>query len=120
MINSLTCPKCKNTRIAGPHRVHADASHSKIDLPGLSTATLHAFTCVTCGYTELYADQMGRRNINNSGRFLSKRISQRRSPTSDTTRIRSTTVSNDVCSTCGALISGDTIFCHDCGSKLDF
>lgn len=108
MMGFQTCPKCNHSRIAGPHRVHADRGHSKIDLPGLSTATLQAFTCVNCGYTELYADRMGRDNIKRSGRFTS------RPRTSSRSRLRR----DDVCLTCGALISGETIFCHDCGSKL--
>ena len=63
------CPKCGDNRIAGPHRVHADRMHLKIDLPGLSTATLESFTCASCGYTELYSDPMGLSNIRSSGRF---------------------------------------------------
>ena len=121
MKNSLSCPKCKNSRIAGPHRVHADRSHSKIDLPGLSTATLQAYTCVDCGYTEFFADQMGRQNIENSGRFLSRRRAGSESEYHTINRGQSKPNSfpKDMCSTCGALITGDTIFCHDCGSKLD-
>ena len=63
------CPKCEDNRIAGPHRVHADRMHLKIDLPGISTATLDAYTCANCGYTELYSDRMGLDNIRSSGRF---------------------------------------------------
>lgn len=109
MIISLTCPKCNSSTIAGPHRVHADRSHSKVDLPGLSTATLESYSCVDCGYTEFYVDQMGRQNMINSGRFLSHR---RVEP-------EVKVIQEDYCSTCGALVTGNTLFCDNCGSKLE-
>ncbi|MHA1993356.1 MAG: hypothetical protein ACW97Z_02330 [Candidatus Hodarchaeales archaeon] len=115
---SESCPKCHRSRIAGPHRVHADRSHSKIDLPGLSTATLQAYTCIDCGYTEFYADHMGRENIKKSGRFLSQRRTEPDFHTVDFDRTRRINKRNDVCPTCGALVTGETIFCDDCGSKL--
>ena len=68
MRNTGICPKCNNREIAGPHRLHADERHLKIDLPGLSTATLEAFTCLNCGYTELFPDVGGMNNLRRSGR----------------------------------------------------
>jgi len=71
MIKSKTCPKCGGTRIAGPHTVYGgDGNHIRVDLPGLSTATLDTFTCSECGYTEFYADKIGLRNVRSSGRFV--------------------------------------------------
>ncbi|MHA1449420.1 MAG: hypothetical protein ACTSP4_08375, partial [Candidatus Hodarchaeales archaeon] len=65
------CPKCGCGTIGGPFRIHGgDSSHVKIDLPGFSTATLDAFTCCDCGFTEFYADQGGIDNVRRSGRFL--------------------------------------------------
>ncbi|MHA1976774.1 MAG: hypothetical protein ACW98I_07755 [Candidatus Hodarchaeales archaeon] len=118
MIISQTCQKCNGSRIAGPHRVHADRSHSKIDLPGLSTATFEAYTCVDCGYTEFYVDQMGRENIKNSGRFLSRHQTSPEEQAINYGRSSQMIKRDDMCSTCGALITGKTLFCHDCGSKL--
>lgn len=118
MKTSQTCLKCNGSKIAGPHRVHADRSHSKIDLPGLSTATLEAYSCTDCGYTEFYVDHLGRRNIRSSGRFISRRQA---TPEEHTINLGTSSRINkrdDMCSTCGALITGETLFCHDCGSKL--
>ncbi|MFW9992124.1 MAG: hypothetical protein ACFFD4_08670 [Candidatus Odinarchaeota archaeon] len=105
MIFSGKCPKCSNSRIAGPHRIHGgDGHHIRIDLPGMSTATLDSFTCAKCGYTEFYSDQGGLSNINRSGRFIEL-----------STSIAST-VSVE-CRECGnPLMAGDG-FCPRCGTK---
>ena len=106
MINSSKCPKCENNRIAGPHRIHADRSHSKIDLPGFSTATLQAYTCIKCGYTEFYVDALGRNNMKQSGRFLSDSYSSESYPT-----IR-------YCLFCSSKITEKTDYCNTCGAQL--
>jgi predicted nucleic-acid-binding Zn-ribbon protein len=101
MIQTKQCPKCGNNRIAGPHRVYGQ-HHVRIDLPGLSTATLEAFTCADCGYTEFYSDAMGLRNIRNVGRFVLSRPSQ---PTAR-------------CKRCGAYIKPGDSFCQECGTPF--
>ena len=68
MKHTATCPKCQSRDIAGPHRLHANRYHLKIDLPGMSTATLESFTCLNCGYTELFPDYGGFENIQRNGR----------------------------------------------------
>ena len=69
MRNMTTCLKCKSQDITGPHRLHTgDGHHLSIDLPGWSSATLEAFTCNNCGYTELYPDVKGMQNLRSSGR----------------------------------------------------
>ena len=68
MKHTATCPKCQSRDIAGPHRLHADEKHLSLDLPGISTATLEAFTCLNCGYTELFPDYGGFQNVRNNGR----------------------------------------------------
>ena len=101
MIQTKRCPKCGNNRIAGPHRIFGQ-HHVRIDLPGLSTATLEAFTCADCGYTELYSDAMGLRNIRNVGRFVLSRPSQ---PTAR-------------CRRCGSYIRPGDSFCQECGTPF--
>ncbi|MFW9844297.1 MAG: hypothetical protein ACFFEV_06965, partial [Candidatus Thorarchaeota archaeon] len=71
MINSGECPKCGCKSIAGPHRMYGQ-QHVRIDLPGVTTATLEALTCIDCGYTELYSDRLGLQNIKKHGRFLGR------------------------------------------------
>ena len=70
--HTAMCPKCQSRDIAGPHRLHADDRHLKIDLPGISTATLESFICLNCGYTELFPDYGGLENIRQNGRRYSK------------------------------------------------
>lgn len=69
MRNTGVCPKCGSRDIAGPHRLHAEG-HLSIDLPGWSTATLEAFTCLNCGYTEMFPDGAGFANVRRSGRRM--------------------------------------------------
>ena len=107
LIFSIQCPKCNNSEIAGPHRIHADRSHSKIDLPGFSTATLEAYTCTQCGYTEFYVDQGGRVNMKQSGRFLYHSSGIQPSSYWST------------CPTCGASVLEKTDCCNHCGGKLE-
>lgn len=102
MIRTNQCPKCGNTRIAGPHNVFGGEGHVKIDLPGLYTATLVAFTCVDCGYTEFYSDRYGLENLRRDGRF---RVSQE--------EVRPTH-----CSRCGARLSPADSICYECGAQI--
>lgn len=104
MIRSKECPKCGDRRIAGPHNIHGGEHHIKIDLPGFPTATLIAFTCANCGYTEFYSDRIGLDNIRKSGRFILN------------TQTRPTRPSK--CSVCGAPVSKDGSYCEECGSLL--
>ncbi|MFW9809600.1 MAG: zinc ribbon domain-containing protein [Candidatus Thorarchaeota archaeon] len=105
MIRTKTCPKCRGTRIAGPHRVYGQ-HHIRIDLPGFSSATLESFTCADCGFTEFYADAIGLKNINASGRFVldSQPFDQQ------ATRIE--------CPYCGTKLKPGSISCHECGQYL--
>lgn len=61
------CPGCKSSRIAGPHRVQGH-SWVKVILHN-RTASLIAFSCADCGYTELYTDPKGLENVNKFGLF---------------------------------------------------
>ncbi|MHA1979090.1 MAG: hypothetical protein ACW98I_19455 [Candidatus Hodarchaeales archaeon] len=106
MINSFQCPKCNNNKIAGPHRIHADRRHSKIDLPGLSTATLEAYTCVGCGFTEFYVDDLGRENMIKSGRFLSSKYE------------RDSFSTKQYCSVCNSEIHKNNEYCDSCGTQI--
>ncbi|MGY5880821.1 MAG: hypothetical protein RTV31_11255 [Candidatus Thorarchaeota archaeon] len=101
MIKSRQCPKCGCERIAGPHRIFGQ-HHVKIDLPGVSTATLEALTCSDCGYTELYSDRLGLANIKKAGRFLD----------------RSEQGSARTCAFCGTRVSPDTSYCSECGNNI--
>jgi len=101
MINSRQCPKCGGAQIAGPHRIFGQ-HHVRIDLPGMSTATLEALTCADCGYTELYSDRVGLSNIKKSGRFLQGR--QSASPRS--------------CAFCGTKVRADATYCSECGNSI--
>jgi predicted nucleic-acid-binding Zn-ribbon protein len=103
MIRSGQCPKCGSSRVAGPHRIHGGDRHICIDLPGFTTATLEAFTCADCGYSEFYADKIGLDNIRANGRFV---FSQPR--TYHTPEARR-------CSHCGAEIPEGSTFCKECG-----
>ncbi|MFW9799158.1 MAG: zinc-ribbon domain-containing protein [Candidatus Thorarchaeota archaeon] len=102
MLDSRQCPKCGDTRIAGPHRVMGQ-HHVRVDLPGFLTATLEAYTCAMCGYTEFYADRLGLENIRKDGRFA---VSQREPRFA-------------YCTRCGAKIRPGDSICYECGSSLD-
>ena len=69
MRDTRTCSNCGSQEIAGPHRLHADEGRLKINLPGLSTATLEAYSCLNCGFTQFFIDQGGLNNIRNAGRI---------------------------------------------------
>ncbi|MFW9958521.1 MAG: zinc ribbon domain-containing protein [Candidatus Odinarchaeota archaeon] len=101
MIRSKQCPKCGSRNIAGPHKMQGD-TYVRVDLPGLSTATLETFTCVDCGYTEMYADEIGLSNIRKVGRFtLNAPIEETRS-----------------CPYCGTLVRHGAHFCPECGNNI--
>jgi predicted nucleic-acid-binding Zn-ribbon protein len=106
MNNTNTCPKCGGNRIAGPHKV-AGQHHVRIDLPGVLTATLESFTCADCGYTEFYADRIGLKNINESGRFILGSL-----PESQPQKGRRS------CPYCGSNLKSGAISCHECGQYL--
>ena len=78
MIKSRQCPKCGGRRIAGPHRIFGQ-HHVRIDLPGMSTATLEAITCADCGYTELYADRLEPEFVQKQSSVLNAEIACKRS-----------------------------------------
>ena len=101
MLNSRECPKCGGKSIAGPHRLYGQ-HHIRIDLPGLSTATLEALTCTDCGYTELYSDRLGLENVKKYGRFLSR-------PEGESGR---------VCPYCGTKVRPDATYCQECGNNI--
>jgi predicted nucleic-acid-binding Zn-ribbon protein len=105
MIHTHTCPKCGSGRIAGPHKI-AGEHHVRIDLPGFSTATLESFTCADCGYTEFYADQIGLRNINTSGRFVLGQYQTRQQQQRPERR---------TCQFCGSQLRQGSLTCHECG-----
>ncbi|MHA1957870.1 MAG: hypothetical protein ACXADL_13585 [Candidatus Thorarchaeota archaeon] len=98
MIRKKKCPQCRSKRIAGPHRLHGDLF---IDLPGMLTAGLQAFTCANCGYTEFYSDKEGRDNINRDGRFV---INRR--PTH--------------CPSCKSKLGPADEQCPECGEEIEF
>ncbi len=104
MRNSGICPKCGDSRIAGPHRVHGGEGWVKIDLPGFTTATLDAYTCGNCGYTEMYSDRMGLDNIRSSGRFLERQPRPQQSSAS--------------CPICRTPIRPGMSRCPECGYDL--
>ncbi|MHA2298567.1 MAG: zinc-ribbon domain-containing protein [Candidatus Hodarchaeales archaeon] len=114
LILSNKCPKCGHKSIAGPHRVHGGNSPVKIDLPGHLKATLDAFTCAGCGYTEFYADDLGVTNIRSSGRFIESPIQME-----PVRNARSEKPSEpEKCKKCGNIVSLDDKFCLQCGNKL--
>ncbi|MCK5302615.1 MAG: hypothetical protein KAJ96_05690 [Candidatus Thorarchaeota archaeon] len=105
MIKSRTCPKCGSKQIAGPHRV-AGGGYIRINLSGFSTATLDAFTCSECGYTEFYADKMGLQNIRSKGKFV---LNPRRGSFRGPKR----------CPSCGAKTRPESSYCHECATQFD-
>ncbi len=107
MLSARKCPKCDNEQIAGPHKLQGKDSHRiRIDLPGLKTAMLESFTCTHCGYTELYSDRLGLKNIIQTGRFLPH--------VSAPDAVRPT----QICSNCGAQINEGGRFCTTCGAEI--
>jgi predicted RNA-binding Zn-ribbon protein involved in translation (DUF1610 family) len=101
MLQLKQCPKCGSRKIAGPHKVSGD-QYIRIDLPGILTATLESFTCADCGYTELYADDVGLDNIRKNGRFL------RNSSIEETKS----------CPYCGTELRRGVHFCPECGNTV--
>jgi len=79
-----------------------DGYHLAIDLPGLPTAIIEAFTCVDCGYTEMYADEGGLYNIRKVGRFvLNAPIDETKS-----------------CPYCGTSLLPGAHSCPECGNSI--
>lgn len=112
MING-SCPKCQSTNIAGPHKVHDHGQggyHVKIDLPGSYTATLETFTCLVCGFTEFYADNIGLNNIKRDGRILSQ------NPFAN--RVKNIPDSIEYCFACGKPVKRTDNICPSCETKL--
>lgn len=103
MRNTHVCPKCGDSRIAGPHRIAGEYT-IKVDLPGILTATLDSYTCSKCGYTELYADTIGLENIRKSGRYLQ--------PSSQIQQSRAS------CPLCGTPVRRGMARCPECGYDL--
>ncbi|MFX0045808.1 MAG: hypothetical protein ACFE8Z_08175 [Candidatus Hermodarchaeota archaeon] len=101
MIISRKCPKCGDDRIAGPHRLQAQ-HHVAVDLPGFATATLESFTCINCGYTEIYSDKRGLDNIRRAGRFVLAHSEPRLA----------------YCTSCGAKIRPGDSMCYECGAAI--
>ncbi|MHA1950084.1 MAG: hypothetical protein ACW987_09440 [Candidatus Thorarchaeota archaeon] len=106
MFRTNTCPKCGRNRIAGPHKI-AGQHHVRIDLPGVSTATLESFTCADCGYTEFYVDRIGLQNINTAGRFVQ-----------DTQRGYQPQKNRRECPYCGSQLRAGSMTCHECGQIM--
>ncbi|MBE0526871.1 hypothetical protein E4H12_04315 [Candidatus Thorarchaeota archaeon] len=105
MLNSRECPKCGSSSLAGPHRIFSEGP-VRIDLPGISTATLESITCTNCGYTELYSDRLGLENIRKNGRIL-----QRNPHTIPQGNPR-------ICGFCGTKASPDATYCPECGNNF--
>ena len=101
MIKEGECPKCGGKNISGPHRMFGQ-QHIRLDLPGLSTATLEAYTCADCGYTELYSDNLGLTNIRKAGRFIST----------------SQGMGSTHCPYCGTEVRLGTTLCPECGNTI--
>lgn len=104
MIRVKQCPKCGSERIAGPHNLHTDRSHLALDLPGLPTAKLEAYTCADCGYTELYSDSLGLENIRRAGRFMLPQEAPQSAPL--------------YCPACFSNITPGQRRCPECGSPI--
>jgi predicted nucleic-acid-binding Zn-ribbon protein len=68
MKHSKVCPKCGSNRVAGPHSAYSYGD-VKVRLSTVRSATLKAFICAGCGYTELYSDRKGLENVEALGRF---------------------------------------------------
>ena len=76
--------------------------HTVIDLPGFPTATLETYTCVDCGYTELYVDSIGLENIKTSGRFV----------------LNLPEMESRSCPYCGSTVRHGAHFCPECGNNI--
>lgn len=72
MKHAATCSKCQSRDIIGHHRLHADQRDLSVDLPRISSARLEVFTCLNCGYTELFPNYIGFENIQRSIRKYSR------------------------------------------------
>ncbi|MHA2338123.1 MAG: double zinc ribbon domain-containing protein [Candidatus Hodarchaeales archaeon] len=101
MIHTRICPKCTKEIISGPHRLHA-GQYLSIDLTGIRTATLEAFTCINCGFTELYSDSIGLENIKQHGRIVEKPLHDSKSS----------------CKKCNHALLPQDRYCPSCGEEL--
>lgn len=60
------CPKCQNRGIAtNKVRARMFGLGARVYIPAgnLRTSTLKAYVCLKCGYSELYADEKGLKNL---------------------------------------------------------
>lgn len=68
MRDSKTCLNCGSQEIAGPHRIHSYRYPFSINLPGIRTATIRAYSCLECGYTQFFVDEKGVDNLREFGK----------------------------------------------------
>ncbi|HUU79483.1 MAG TPA: hypothetical protein VMX55_14140 [candidate division Zixibacteria bacterium] len=61
MKKSGFCTKCGSNRILGPKKIEEELG-VKIRI-GWKSAALKAYSCVDCGFTELYPDAKGLENL---------------------------------------------------------
>ena len=101
MTQERKCPKCGGSNIAGPHKVSGKYP-IRVDIAGFHTATLRAFTCADCGFTEFYVDSKGLKNIHKDDKTLSR-------PQEGETAH---------CPLCGAEVVPGTTVCPECGNTI--
>ncbi|MFX0184403.1 MAG: zinc-ribbon domain-containing protein [Candidatus Hodarchaeota archaeon] len=111
MISTKKCLHCSNSNIAGPHRLNSHG-YVAIVLPGIKTATLNAYTCDNCGYTELFADHKGLINIRKVGRYIETDITNKE-------EITFPPFFGKYCPVCGSSIGNEAKFCTECGNSID-
>ena len=56
------CSKCGNQQFAGPLRLEVNMGRVYFDLPE-RTAGVIGYICTQCGYTEIYVDKKGFKNL---------------------------------------------------------
>lgn len=94
------CPICGSTEISGPHYLSGRFGPSipLIALPNGRTSMLKSLTCSKCGYSQLYADEKGLKNIKNAGRTYEM-----------------PDMGNEYCPNCGASFEHGLRRCSKCG-----
>lgn len=101
------CPRCGGKDIAGPHRLDnsltVDLSYVFLRLPQ-KTASLLAYTCAECGYTDIYSDEKGLENIRRYGRL----------------RLSKEEIRKGHCQFCGAELNEDMSICVSCKTPVEW
>ena len=67
-----TCPKCESIEVEGPMKNKGGYGSIVLWVSKWTRATYEAYTCLDCGYSEIYPDEKGLENIREHHTYRAK------------------------------------------------